>query len=197
MKKIGDYPLFPRLDCVHADLDRRTWTKEQGKEYFDWLMNVKGDRVQILLEFFEESLDDDRQAFLLRIGEAFADEIKMEQYWLKGGQMDIKFKTGHTAVVDRGTILSADGCSIAADMGLLVADILLRDFAPAIKWKLLTRAKNHVNYNCPVLTGKPDCWNPIAVACVNAIAMIDGQETSDFWWRLYSDCKNKASEHAD
>jgi len=194
MKKTQDYRIFPRLECIHVDLDRRTWSKEQGKDYFYWLMSVKSDRVQVLLDFFKETIDEDRQAFLLRIGKAFTHEVRMRKYWFQGGEMEIKFRTGHTAVVDRGIVLSDEGYSIAADMGLLVADVLTRDFPSAIKWKLLAGARNHINYNCPVLTGEPDCWDPIAVACVNATAMIDNQETSDFWWRLYSDCEDKAGE---
>ena len=45
------------------------------------------------------------------------------------------------------------GYAVAADMGLLVAKLLLEACRPKVEWMLVTKPKRDSSYHLPVLTG--------------------------------------------
>jgi len=146
----------------------RDRTKKQAKEYFDWLMSVREERVKGLLEYFGECLTGDSKADLLRIGSKVTDMLRHAPF--------CEYEDGKISLTERGAAL-------AADMGLLIAALILRE-RPHITWGIEKRKL--ITYNMPVLAGFPIMNpDPIRSGIAEAHSIVQGEQDSDCWWLLF------------
>lgn len=111
----------------------------EARQYRDWLLSVMPDRTRSLLGFLEmpgpvspELLDE--------LGKHIADAIVEPEF---------------SSESSSGRVLTDEGYALAADAGLLVAQLLL-DRHPSLRWHIARSAKTDLDYNLPVLTGFRD-----------------------------------------
>ena len=180
-----DYSLFPHIPESKGGDIRREWPKKKGEDYFDWFLGIVDARIDNLLGYFRETITFDSIADLKRIGNKVAAQLLSDECWCEGGETTIQFRSGHTAVVDRGKVLTTIGYSLAADMGCLLAHLLLRDFGEKITWELVTKPKNDMYYLHPVLVGFALPLEPVEVSIVCALKVLDDTESGDIWAQMY------------
>lgn len=190
-----EYPLFPYIPESCCEDDRTGWTKKQAEEYFDWFVNMLEPRLKIMLDYYDERFDNNSYDTLLRIGGKAVAELKKSESWRQGGKTTIKFATGDVAIVDQGKLLTKRGYSIAADMGVLLAYVLLNDFAPTVKWDLIERPKNDVFYLHPVLAGCGLPFEAIHVSVICSMGIIEGNKTPDVWAETYLELKKDVGKY--
>ena len=100
------YSLFPYIPESKGGDIRREWPKEKGEDYFEWFLGIVDARSDNLLRHFRETITFDSIADLKRIGNKVAAQLLSDECWCEGGETTIKFRSGHTAVVDRGKVLT-------------------------------------------------------------------------------------------
>lgn len=154
-----------------AEKDRRNWNRKEAEEYKEWLLNVIDERTSNLLNCFNEHENTDVQELLTQLGRKVADKLKDSDY---------SEDTGNRRK------LTNRGYALAADMGLLIAKFVLRDFGEKISWTIKRKAKSEMSYNLPVLEIKGlDYFDPIGVSIANATSIINDNKKHDAWLILY------------
>lgn len=164
-----DYPLFIPPEPIR-EKTRRDRTRKEAREYLDWLMSVRHERVRTLFSFLEEEDIKDPKIDLLRIGEKFQRIIQQPEF------SSYRSSDGQLALTNQGYAL-------AADMGLLIAELIQRH-RPHVGWAV--EKYKTINYNAPVLTGFPIMYpDPIGSGIAIAFSMLRGHDKSDAWWGLF------------
>lgn len=163
------YPMFiPPSELWQKD--RTTWSKQEADRYFAWLMSCKDQRVLSMLAFLGGSEAGDSIPHLLAVGRAALPHLR-----------DEKFATSDGGV---GYLTDA-GYALAADLGLLLADRLIRKGGDRIKWKTLRGGKKHISYNMPVLTGfgpgEPSTVDPILASIGLSSGVVSGRRDERAW----------------
>jgi len=164
-----EYPLLiPPETISHAK--GKDQTKKEAREYFDWLMSVRDERVCSLLSFLEEDVIQEPHTDLLRIGEKFQKIVRQAEF-------------SHYQSNDGQLGLTNQGYALAADMGLLIAELIQR-YRPHVGWTIEKR--KIITYNTPVLTGFPVMNpDPIRSSIARAFSVLDGTYQADAWWSLF------------
>jgi hypothetical protein len=175
--KRRDYPHFIPPDELLSS-EPRCWTKKQADAYFEWLMSVKEQRVEALLDFLGETVSHNKvEEALAVLGRKAADALK----------------TGKFSSKDN---LTNRGYALAADMGLLVAGLLVEANA-SIQWTILRKPKSDLFYNLPVLSGfGVVTLNPIGGSIAEAFGILRGDRTGEIWQEIYCFWLERATEQA-
>ena len=85
-----------------------------------------------------------------------------------------------------GRRLTNRGYALAADMGLLVAKLLLDNHGGRIRWRTIRKPKSELSYNLPVLEGFADNYlDPVGGATAEASAILRGQRDENTWKNIY------------
>ncbi|HEY6871377.1 MAG TPA: hypothetical protein VI298_01490 [Geobacteraceae bacterium] len=151
------------------------WTNGEAKEYLEWLLQIHVERVNGLLAYFAENLNDAPEEVLDRIGAKIAKTLQTEEF---------------SCLIDGKPKLTNKGYALAADIGLLVADFILQKYYPVVTWKIVTRPKSDIDFHKPVLTNiGHETFDPIRVSIANAIDILKGHKQSDIWKTTYMYCK--------
>ena len=81
--------------------------------------------------------------------------------------------------------LTDAGNALAADLGLLVAEILT-DRLPQIEWETVRKPKNDMSFNLPVLVGFNNGMylDPVGGSIAEAIAILRGDRDSLVWLQI-------------
>ena len=171
------YPAFVPPGDLSAT-EPRSWTKNQADAYFNWLMSVKQERVEALLDFSGEKwpryhVEQD----LLRIGTKATQFLQLDEF---SNQHD----------------LLNSGYAFAADLGLLVAEMLIVT-DPSIRWTVLRKPKSDLSYNLPVLCGFGVLTlDPISGSIAEASGILRGERSGEVWREIYCFWLEKAAERA-
>jgi len=181
-----NYPEFPYIP-VSCGMDfRKDWTKKEGHECFNWFIAIFDQRASTILDYFEEDINQESNELLLRLGKKLVKALEDEKCWRETEDFEIKFRTGHTTTVNDGRGLTKYGYSIAADMGCLLALLLLRDLGDKIKWGIVTKPKNDMFFLHPVLEGFAIEFEPVHVSVVLSLRVIRGRGESEAWAKIYA-----------
>src|SRR5262249_19105776 len=110
IQSISPYAVFrPPADL--AAESPRNWSQAEANRYLVWLLSVLERRVRGLLAYLGESSDGSPADLLARVGTKAIWVLKKPEFSLHGGD---------------GTVaLTAEGYSLATDLGLLVAKLLV------------------------------------------------------------------------
>ena len=168
------YPIASRPEHLYGKGKPRTWTDDIARSNFDWLMSVRKERVQILLSFFQLRYPErgDEYKFLSTLGDIVAKAISNEpNYREESGKRQ----------------LTAPGLSIAHDVGLLVAELIIASSDERIFWKLHKTRRDALSYNLPVLAGVHPrmTLDPIRGSITGAKGILDGNQSANLWAETY------------
>jgi len=132
-----DYPIFsPPVDL--AIKLPKNWSKLEAEAYFNWFLNIFDKRVNNLLSFLCLGDDQEDSILLSKAQEKCEKLLTMEQF---------------TFASHAGCKLTNQGYALAADLGLLVARLLIKRSHGKVGWNILKKPKTDQSYNLPVLTG--------------------------------------------
>jgi hypothetical protein len=152
-----------------------TWPREIAKAHFDWFMSIRERRIEIILDFFYATRPSrgSEYGFLSSLGAAVAEAICLQPNY---------------RVVAGARELTAPGLAMAYDIAILVAELIIETSAGVVRWKLQSKRPTSVEFNLPVLTGRPPrCFfDPVGGSIVEAKAILRGQESGDIWAKTYS-----------
>ena len=166
---LSDYPLFVPPETL-AKKGRENWSGDEANQYRDWLIGVLPNRVNELTNRLEEPLGSPPPEHLLRLGTKIS-QILGNAPFSEGGPV--------------GRRLTNQGYAIAADVGLLVADYLLKEHAGKLRWEIMKKPKE-LSYNLPVLQGfSGNYLDPVGGSTAEAAAVLRGKRGPDTWKRIY------------
>lgn len=176
-----DYPLFiPPAGIREKAPD--AWSKDEAKQYFKWLISVIDNRTSFLAEYFGEDLSTAPEVLLKRLGEKVVEALRSKPF--------VEYKP----IAE----LTNAGFALAADMGLLIARLLLSNPEVKAKWFLVT-ARRHIDYNLPVIKGDSHLtFNPIRVSTCGVVRGLKNGIEADpqYWLKSYLDWKSTFSSKA-
>ncbi|WP_339730424.1 hypothetical protein [uncultured Gimesia sp.] len=165
-------PLFvPPLELCQKN--SREWTLKEARQYKDWLLASLDERVSFLLKFLNvpKTKNQDVEDFLSSAGKKAAQYLLLKEF---------------SECVTEKKKLTDKGYALAADMGLLVAKILLEKSRDKIRWRVLRRPKREISYNLPVLEGfELNPLEPVGGSIAEAYGILRGQDDSNVWREIY------------
>ncbi|QDU13744.1 hypothetical protein CA11_15300 [Gimesia maris] len=168
-----EYPLFvPPLELCQKNA--RDWTLQEARQYRDWLLASIDERVSFLLKFLNvpETKNQDVEEIMSAAGKKAAQYLQQKEF----SECDTEKKK----LTDRGYAL-------AADMGLLLAKLLLKESRHKIRWSVLRRPKSEISYNLPVLEGfKLNPLEPIGGSIAEAYGILRERKDGNIWRDSYT-----------
>lgn len=171
-----DYPLFlpPQELAVKTP---REWDILEAEKYYSWLTSIIDERVNNLLGYFNERFSENYENLLKSLGEKV---------------VPILFKQEFSSIINGKPKLSDKGYALAADMGLLIAKMLLNRFSPKVKWEIVKKPKNDASFHLPVLTGFGNIFlEPVGGSIAEAYGILRNQRESDIWQKIFVTWKDK------
>jgi hypothetical protein len=165
-----DYIFFiPPAEVVEKKA--RDWSNKEAKLYFDWLMSVKEDRIEYMLTVLDETLTENSEADIQRIGE------KITQ---------LLFTFPFSDKLENEYAITNKGLALVVDLSLLISKLIIEHY-PQIKWCIVKRPKRDFSYNLPALFGFPiiEYRDPIGAAVSNAKAILQREKDSSIWLTMY------------
>lgn len=161
-----DYPLFvppPEL----AVKTPREWTKDEAASYSVWLQSHARERVDGLLRFFGIERGAPSAVLLRELGKRVTEALRSEQF-------------------SRGGILTTAGLALSADMGLLLAELLLKDCDRGLQWETVQKPRSDADFHQPILSGFGSLsFNPIGGSVAEAAGVLSGRRDGDAWLKAY------------
>jgi hypothetical protein len=139
------------------------WSLDEASAYLKWRVENLESRTDVLLNVARTDLSLESVELLTRLGSRVREILRLPDFSgpYTGPPATVMVK-GHTLELSRTMRLSPKGVSIGRDMGLLMARLLLRDFAGWLTWTIPNqiRRRNGENYyehgyNLPALVGFP------------------------------------------
>ena len=164
------YSVFAPPDALAKKLPR-DWSNAEAQAYRDWLLSHANARVETLLNFMCLQRTSEPDVLLHEA------QIKLENLF-----SDAEFvENGPT-----GKRLTQLGYAIAADLGLLVAQLIIEATQGKVHWKILTKPKSDTSFNLPVLEGfGATTYDPIAVSIADATWILRSNYKPDAWVKVY------------
>ena len=168
------YPIIDPPEPLRGHGKPRTWTDEIARAHFEWFMSIREERIGCLLEYFDvlRPPRGDEHRFLLDLGTSIVARLSSEPNFREiAGERE----------------LTAPGLSMAHDMGILVAELIIDSAGGVVKWQLLKKPPRALEFNMPVLVGRVPrmILDPIRGSLVEAKAILRGAGSSDIWARTY------------
>jgi len=154
-----DYPEFAPPGFSKWGQKASDWTHEEALDYFHWLMAAKSSRVENFLTFL--GLTPGPTGSVASVGERAAAVLSTPTF----------------STTESQHRLTNAGDWLAADLGLFWAEELLRDHPRTLRWDLVTKPRNHVDFHLPVISGFPRgmLLNPIHNAINTAVRFLQGE----------------------
>lgn len=172
-----DYPFFAPPDHLASKVSHER-TPQEAREYFNWFMENRHTRIANFLQYFGENSSECRNWDLKRIGASVAKALYRDPF--------SEWKDGQRILTNRGYAL-------AADFGLLIADMIQSECS-SVQWSLMKRKKD-ASYNLPVLTGFGKVHlDPVGGSIAEAQALLRGDRDACTWWKIF-DHWTKLAKH--
>ena len=170
----GVYPIIDPPEHLRGHGRPRNWSEQIAQEHFDWFTGILEERIRTLLGFFEASSPSrgGEHRFLLDLGAAVSERLSTEPNFRElSGKIE----------------LTAPGLSMAHDMGIMVAQLIVDSADGTVRWQLLKEPRRALEFNMPVLVGRVPTLilDPIRGSLTEAKAILRGAELSDIWARTY------------
>lgn len=193
------YPLF----VPPGELGQKTpreWSSTEARQFYRWQLGVLEERVRNMLTYFDEELTGDAEADLKRLGEKVASVVADAEFSHQAKTEPIVFKKGSRTLMappqtETEPKLTSAGLALGADMGLLVAKLLLEACGDKLRWTTLRRPKTEISYNLPVLTGFMQ-WphlEPVRGSIAELDGVLHGERGTDIWFEMFEywrrDCR--------
>lgn len=176
IKNTPEYKLFLPPDHL-AEKGRKNWNSKEADEYFDWLLSVKDKRVSNLLKKLEYNFSDNLKTDLDQI------ESKVALLLVTSPFSNFKNKTYE---------LTNYGLAVAADVGLTIADLLLRNNSN-LYWKVIKKPKSNLYFNLPTLFGFDALYfDPIGGLIIELKNLINNPAKSNSLFDIFSFWDSKA-----
>ncbi|QQR72271.1 MAG: hypothetical protein IPJ17_12135 [Holophagales bacterium] len=170
---MSDYPKFVPPENL-ATKTPREWSKTEADEYASWLGSEAGARTANLLRFFGVAPELAPTVLLEVLGKRVAEALRTEAF-------------------SQGEQLTIAGYALAADMGLLVAELLLRECGDRIHWQVVRRPKSDLDYNQPVLAGfGPMTLNPVRGSIAESVGVLRDWRGWDAWLKIFGFWRSRA-----
>lgn len=176
-----DYPLF----APPADLaEKAEWTMADARRYFDWLMSVLPERVATVTSVLGLDPKGTPDDVLLAAGEQMARLLPMPGISTEG-RIERSVLRGHEVETETGPLVTVVGYALAADLGLLMATMLLAA-CPDLRWEIITRPKSDIDYHLPALLPfGPVHMDPTRVSVNIAHRLLDSRGPASGWRDVY------------
>jgi hypothetical protein len=172
------YPVFSPPISLAAKAPKE-WSSAEAKEYFRWFEEVASERREGLLTYLGLERDLSPEALLSKA------QAKFEAL-LRQGQ----FRSHDLA---QGA-LTNEGYAIAADLGLLVAQLLIENSQGKISWEILKKPRGEQSFNLPVLRGFGLLHlDPVGGSIGDAAWIASGNSKPDAWVKTYKYWLDKAA----
>lgn len=172
--KLKQYMFFC-IPPLLAEKGVKNWTKKEAASYLEWVLNEIDERIAILLTFFDLNDDDFDSVDLNFLGEKIVKVLR-------------------TDLFSEADDLTDHGYALAADIGLLIAKKLLRNFS-CIRWQIEKGPKTGYSYNRPVLEGFGKIrLDPIGGMIGELKGVLIGARDDKFLINLYDFWRTKALE---
>jgi hypothetical protein len=190
--EVIDYPLFePPEDLVARGI--QNWSPKEADRYRAWLLSVMPDRIRTVRRFLEIPDEAMPEAQLEAAGAALVDHLKRPEFSRQSGPETSNLR-GKTIVNPPAQLLTPIGYAVAADVGLVFAELLLRGHA--LHWETVRKPKSDISYNLPVLAGFDGGMSvdPVALSAVVATGVLNGLKGPRNWAEGYRWWASKAPE---
>lgn len=198
------YPLFI-FPVELAEKTPKEWSVQEAKSFFNWLLSVHPQRIDGLLQFFNETLTDSPEGDLVKLGEHVAQVIQTPEFSRQPSDIPERV-FDFSPPVSRETIseyfrylssrdpqLTNAGYALAVDMGLLVAQFLLDTCGDRVKWSIVRRPKSDVSYHLPVLVGFGKLkFDPILISTSQTYGLLHGDRGPTAWRKVFTIWKDMA-----
>jgi hypothetical protein len=164
-----DYPNFsPPVNL--ATKPPRDWSKLEAEAYFHWFLSILEPRISNFLNFLDMDESQEGSVLLLRAQERCEKLLTTEQF---------------TSILPVGRKLTKQGYALAADLGLLVARLLIIRGQGKVGWAILKKPKTDQSYNLPVLTGFGVAHlDPVAGSIGDMAWLAMGNKKPDAWVKV-------------
>jgi hypothetical protein len=177
------YPIYEQPDEFKDEFDHER-SRDLAKKHFEWFVENVPNRVSILLGYFSFQPGNDARNNLLELGSKITSCINLP--WCTVESTPFVLSKGSAATwIDQGLALSPRGRSLAIDMGIYLAKILLDANIPSLQWKLITRSRNDIHYQSAVLSFDSIEYDPKQNSIANLSAVIHNEEDSSVWLKVY------------
>lgn len=181
MKRDAIMPEYPPF-VPPGDLgigNRREWSAKQAKEYLGWLTEQVIPRTDALLAYFGEDDTQKPEELLDRLGRKVGKALR--------GEPQFSTREG-----DRPKLTDC-GYALAADVGLLIARLVMEQGPESLHWTVLRKPKSDVSYNLPVIEGVgPVTFEPVGAAIAEAYGVLRGDRADDTWLLMYQSVLERA-----
>uniref|UniRef100_UPI00402BD281 hypothetical protein n=1 Tax=Methylomonas sp. PHL2-19 TaxID=3438878 RepID=UPI00402BD281 len=161
-----EYPVFaPPIEL--AEKQPREWSKAEAEAYFKWFLANFDSRVNGVLDFLKLNDQDPPNILLFNAQEKLEELLLNEQF---------------VTSLPAGRKLTNKGYAVAADLGLLVARLLLEHGQGKVAWNILKKPKTDQSYNLPILIGFGEIhFDPIAWSIGDASWLAQGNKKHGAW----------------
>lgn len=177
------YPVFT-LSGDHKVGSGSEKSRKEAREYFKALTRRMPYRILMLLSWHEVQItgvhEDDLRLLGHKVAEYISDEKHRyyEGFVLKRGDSEIQ--------MPERPRLYDNARSMAMDMGLFLAVVLLQINDPAVEWKLRIGAKTSPEYHQAVVVGPGgESYEPIWQGSGWGESILDGLATPNVWAEYY------------
>lgn len=164
---------YPPFNSLIADGKMpRDWNKKESELYFLWLTGNMIPRSDALLYFFDLIYSTTPNVLLVKIQDKVESHINSDEF---------------TYEIDGKKKLTSSGYALAADLGLLVARLLIDQGKSHIKWEVLKKSKLARSNNMPVFIGLDgEYLDPIDVSVSECLWIANGNNSPNAWLKIYT-----------
>ena len=175
----SSYPVF-RPPPELAAGSPADWSSAEANRYLMWLVSVLEPRVLDLLAYLGETSEGSPANLLVRVGEKAIWVLKKPEF--------------SCCQADGAVRLTAEGYSLATDLGLLIAKLLIENSAN-VRWEILRRPKSEVSFNQPVLVGfGKRHLDPVRGSVAEAYRCLKQDGPATAWMRIYEFWSSRGAE---
>ncbi len=166
-------------------------TEREAKDFFNWFLNITPKRLNILKETIRKY--DKRIAVklnyspnsLLYLGTWFSKNVKARKRTKQEIKREQATLVQFPGVKAEDWTLTEETFSLCFDVGIYFASIFLKRFK-TIEWTYITKQKNNIDRNWPLLRGFRVNMNPIQLIITSIYGILDGTYDTKHLRKLYS-----------
>jgi hypothetical protein len=192
---VTSYPLFVPPDNLAAK-SIASWSVADANRYREWLLGSMPGRIAVLKSTLSLPAGGTAESILVDAGRKMV-ALLSEPAASTPGRREVADLRGHEITYDTGPLLSIHGYAIAADVGLLMAELLTDRYD--LHWDVVRRPKRDIAYNLPALFGFGSCLHmePVHISNVAALGVLDGSADETRWSGIYRVWADEAPPRPD
>ena len=152
--KIASYPLFAPPEDL-ATKPTSSWSPSEVKRYKEWLLGSMPARINTLKSTLDLHPFGSPESTLVDAGRKLV-ALLSEPDASRPGRRETATLRGHEISYETGPLLTVHSYAIAADVGLLMAEMLTDRYD--LHWDVVRRRKDAVAYNLPACSGSSQAY---------------------------------------